>query len=96
MANPTDTLLNGLGACPVPKSDYDRILLGHGSGGRLTADLIQRVFVPGFANDVLSALEDQATLRDCRLQIADCRLEEEVPRHSSFNLQSAICNLQSR
>jgi hydrogenase expression/formation protein HypE len=50
------------GSCPLPRSQYDRILLGHGSGGRLTADLIQRVFVPGFGNEVLAALEDQATL----------------------------------
>ncbi len=50
-------------ACPLPKSRYEHILLGHGSGGQLTADLIQRLFVPGFGNDVLGALEDQATLR---------------------------------
>ncbi|HZV07020.1 MAG TPA: hydrogenase expression/formation protein HypE [Gemmataceae bacterium] len=49
-------------ACPLPHSRYDHILLGHGSGGRLTADLIQRMFVPAFGNDVLGALEDQATL----------------------------------
>jgi hydrogenase expression/formation protein HypE len=52
-----------LGDCPAPKSQYDRVVLGHGSGGRLTADLIQRLFVPGFGNDVLAALEDQATVR---------------------------------
>jgi hydrogenase expression/formation protein HypE len=50
------------GTCPLPKSQYDHILLGHGSGGRLTAELIQRVFLPGFDNAVLSALEDQATV----------------------------------
>src|SRR5438105_4710833 len=50
------------GSCPLPKSQYDRILLGHGSGGRLTADLIQRLFVPGFGGEVLARLEDQATL----------------------------------
>lgn len=50
------------GVCPTPKSRYDRILLGHGSGGQLRTDLIQRLFVPGFANNVLGALEDQATL----------------------------------
>jgi hydrogenase expression/formation protein HypE len=49
-------------SCPVPLSRYEHILLGHGSGGRLTAQLIERLFVPAFANDVLSALEDQATL----------------------------------
>ncbi len=53
---------NPFGSCPLPKSRYDQILLGHGSGGLLTADLIQRVFVPGFGNEVLSRLEDQATV----------------------------------
>ena len=52
-----------LGDCPVPVGQYERIVLGHGSGGRLTADLVRRVFLPAFGNDVLSALEDQATLR---------------------------------
>lgn len=49
-----------LGSCPLPASRYDRIVMGHGSGGMLSADLIQRVFVPAFQNDVLAALEDQA------------------------------------
>jgi hydrogenase expression/formation protein HypE len=49
-------------SCPVPLSRYEHVLLGHGSGGRLTADLIERLFVPAFANPVLSALEDQATI----------------------------------
>jgi hydrogenase expression/formation protein HypE len=53
------TLSSGA-SCPLPQSQYDRILLGHGSGGRLTADLIQRVFVPGLGNDILASLEDQA------------------------------------
>ena len=51
------------GACPTPQSRYDRIVLGHGGGGLLTAELIHRLFLPAFGNDVLSALEDQATLR---------------------------------
>src|SRR5947209_2552862 len=50
------------GACPVPKSRYDHVLLGHGRGGQLTADLIPHLFLPGFGNDVLAALEDQATV----------------------------------
>jgi hydrogenase expression/formation protein HypE len=55
---------NGLlGSCPVPRSHYDHILLGHGSGGQLTNELIRRVFVPAFDNEVLAALEDQATVR---------------------------------
>jgi hydrogenase expression/formation protein HypE len=57
-----ETLAVPFGSCPLPKSRYDQVLLGHGSGGQLTAELIQRIFVPAFANDVLTALEDQATL----------------------------------
>lgn len=49
-----------LGTCPVPAGRYDHILLGHGSGGRLTNDLIRTVFLPAFGNTVLNALEDQA------------------------------------
>jgi hydrogenase expression/formation protein HypE len=49
-------------SCPIPTSKYDRIVLGHGSGGRLTADLMSTVFLPAFANPTLSALEDQATV----------------------------------
>jgi hydrogenase expression/formation protein HypE len=49
--------------CPTPVDDRDRVLLGHGSGGRLSADLLRQVFLPAFGNDVLNALEDQATVR---------------------------------
>jgi len=48
--------------CPIPQNQYDRILLGHGSGGTLSNDLIRKVFLPGYGNSTLSALEDQATL----------------------------------
>jgi hydrogenase expression/formation protein HypE len=51
-----------LGTCALPASGYDRVTLGHGSGGRLSAELLSRVFLPAFGNEVLSALEDQATL----------------------------------
>jgi hydrogenase expression/formation protein HypE len=51
-----------LGACPVPRAGYEHIVLGHGSGGRLSAELLERVFLPAFDNPVLAALEDQATL----------------------------------
>ncbi|HZV01714.1 MAG TPA: hydrogenase expression/formation protein HypE [Planctomycetota bacterium] len=50
------------GLCPSPVGRYDRIVLGHGSGGRLTQDLVNRVFLPAFDNPVLAALEDQATV----------------------------------
>ncbi len=49
-------------SCPLPITATDRILLGHGSGGKLTADLIERMIVPAFANPALSQLDDQAVL----------------------------------
>src|SRR5437762_157132 len=50
------------GACPVPILDHQQIVLGHGSGGKLTADLIQNVFLPAFTNPYLACLDDQAVL----------------------------------
>ena len=38
----------------------DYILLGHGNGGKLTADLIQTCFLPYFKDPVLNTLNDQA------------------------------------
>lgn len=46
--------------CPLPGQGYDRIVLGHGSGGRLSADLIREVFLPALDDPLLAALEDQA------------------------------------
>ncbi|GAC1537299.1 MAG: hydrogenase expression/formation protein HypE [Myxococcales bacterium] len=51
------------GACPSPISKYEQIVLGHGSGGRLTNELVTRLFLPAFPSEVLAALEDQATVR---------------------------------
>jgi hydrogenase expression/formation protein HypE len=48
--------------CPAPHPVKDKILLGHGSGGKLTAELIKDVFLPAFSNPVLSRLDDQAIL----------------------------------
>ena len=47
--------------CPVPRID-EHVLLGHGSGGTLTADLIQGVFLEGYGSSPPPALEDQAVL----------------------------------
>jgi hydrogenase expression/formation protein HypE len=48
--------------CPVPLPPGDKVLLGHGSGGRLTAQLIRELFVPvlGGAAGELSRLGDAA------------------------------------
>lgn len=49
-------------ACPIPITDRKNIVLGHGSGGRLTAQLIADVFLPAFDNETLRKLDDQAVL----------------------------------
>ena len=35
-------------------------MLGHGSGGRLSAELLRDVFLPLFSNPVLDRMDDQA------------------------------------
>jgi hydrogenase expression/formation protein HypE len=48
--------------CPAPLVDTDRVLLGHGSGGRLTAGLFERYFLPAFRNPHLDRRDDQAVV----------------------------------
>lgn len=47
-------------ACPAPLPARDTVLLGHGSGGTLSAELIRELFLPAFQNPVLGRLDDQA------------------------------------
>ncbi len=61
MSEPPDTKLPGE-VCPTPIVDHHQIVLGHGSGGKLTAELIQKFFLPAFRNPYLSCLDDQAVL----------------------------------
>jgi hydrogenase expression/formation protein HypE len=53
--------MNGV-SCPVPLAATDSVLLGHGSGGRLSAELLRNIFLPAFHNPLLARLEDQAVL----------------------------------
>ncbi len=48
--------------CPVPIFDHKQIVLGHGSGGKLTSELIEKMFLPAFSNPLLDKLDDQAVL----------------------------------
>jgi hydrogenase expression/formation protein HypE len=56
--------------CPTPISNYDKILLGHGSGGKLTSELIKNIFLPAFENPYLAELGDQAVINLNGLKIA--------------------------
>lgn len=49
-------------ACPVPLQMYDSILLAHGSGGKLTQQLIDQLFLPSFRNEQLEQLHDGAII----------------------------------
>jgi hydrogenase expression/formation protein HypE len=48
--------------CPVPISPKDAIVLGHGSGGKLSHDLINRLFLPELGKAAPRALDDSAVL----------------------------------
>ena len=49
--------------CPVPIAVKSHVTLGHGSGGKLSAELMRDVFLPAFRNDTLARLDDQAVVR---------------------------------
>lgn len=54
--------LGPFGSCPLPIFDHAQIVLGHGSGGKLSAELIEKVFVSRFRNATLEKMDDQALL----------------------------------
>ncbi|MBI4429255.1 MAG: hydrogenase expression/formation protein HypE [Ignavibacteriales bacterium] len=46
--------------CPLPINNHERILLAHGGGGKLTQDLIQKIFLLQLKNEFLLQLHDGA------------------------------------
>lgn len=48
--------------CPLPLDDTDRVLLAHGGGGRMTHQLISRLFYPAFRNLLLEQDHDGCVL----------------------------------
>lgn len=59
----TDTLrlADGL-VCPVPTVTTDRVQLGHGSGGKMSAALLRERFLPHLNNPILAQLGDAAVV----------------------------------
>jgi hydrogenase expression/formation protein HypE len=49
-------------SCPLPRVADDRIVLAHGGGGRLTRQLIEKIFLPAFSNDMLEQHHDGAVV----------------------------------
>lgn len=50
------------GSCPAPLAETERVLLGHGSGGQLSAALLREVIIPALGQ--AGTLEDAAVLPD--------------------------------
>jgi hydrogenase expression/formation protein HypE len=48
--------------CPLPLRDYPHVVLGHGGGGKLSAELVEHLFLPAFRNDALADLGDAAVV----------------------------------
>ncbi len=48
--------------CPRPLQNYPTIVMGHGSGGKMMADLIQHLFAPLFGNDLLAQMGDATVI----------------------------------
>lgn len=48
--------------CPPPLKNYPVVVMGHGSGGRMMADLIRHLFAPLFDNDLLAQYGDSTVI----------------------------------
>lgn len=55
-------LAGGTLTCPTPRTVGDRVLLGHGSGGKMSAALLKERFLPHLANPALLRLGDAAVV----------------------------------
>jgi hydrogenase expression/formation protein HypE len=47
-------------SCPIPIEQYPNVLLAHGGGGKLTHQLIEKLFLPIFGNPLLETRHDGA------------------------------------
>jgi len=48
--------------CPKPLESYPNIVMGHGSGGKMMADLIEHIFSSAFNNDLLNQMGDSTVI----------------------------------
>ncbi|MCB0173467.1 MAG: hydrogenase expression/formation protein HypE, partial [Anaerolineae bacterium] len=48
--------------CPMPLRDHPNVIMGHGGGGKLSAELVEHLFLPAFKNETLANLGDSAVL----------------------------------
>jgi hydrogenase expression/formation protein HypE len=52
--------------CPAPHAEHERVLLGHGSGGQLSAQLLRDLIVPALGSAAAAIDLDDAALLDPR------------------------------
>jgi hydrogenase expression/formation protein HypE len=76
--------------CPLPLRDYPAVVLGHGGGGKLSAELVQHLFMPAFQNAALDALRDAAVLNLNGQRLA-FSTDSYVVR-PLFSLEAALAN----
>lgn len=51
-------------SCPAPLRDHDRVVLGHGGGGTLSAELIEHLILPAFGQAARNATPTDAAVID--------------------------------
>ena len=68
-------------SCPLPLRDYPTIVMGHGGGGRLSAELVEHLFLPAF-----SGMVDDSALR----QLGDAAVLDIGGARLSFSTDSYV------
>ena len=61
MSDGTATQLDGW-TCPAPLRDHDRVVIGHGGGGTLSAELIEHLILPAFGEAARNARPTDAAV----------------------------------
>ena len=81
----SDNKINLLGwTCPRPLQNYPTIVMGHGAGGQMMADLIEHLFAPAFDNAWLGQMGDSSVIDLQNLP------EGSLPERQINNQQPAI------
>ncbi len=68
-------------SCPLPLRDHPQIVMGHGGGGRLSAELIEHLFLPAFAGEAMS---------DTLLQLGDAAVFDLGGARLAFSTDSYV------
>jgi hydrogenase expression/formation protein HypE len=73
--------------CPVPLAHDEIIVVGHGSGGRMTHDLVRNIFYPGLANPILQTGNDSGVITiACEKDSSSIRLAYTTDAHVVYPL----------